>query len=289
MRPAGGKDRARSKPGSVTRSRAVDGTARAIVPSPGGRPGPLSREGAPPVRLNKYLAHAGVFSRREADRAIGEGRVAVNGRVVDELGTRIDAARDRVVVDGRPVRPGEEGPAYILLYKPRGYVVTVKDPLGRPTVMDLLPRLPVRVYPVGRLDAASEGALLLTNDGETALRLTHPRFGVDKTYEVRVDGAVPEEDLDKLRKGIFLEGRRTAPARVHVMRRGRGWTLVQVVIHEGRKREIRKMFESLGFAVAGLVRVRFDGLTLEGLKPGQWRYLKRAEIEALKRPSRPGQ
>jgi pseudouridine synthase len=249
-------------------------------------PGTAGKQAAAPVRLNKFLAHAGVFSRREADRAIEDGRVSVNGRAIDELGLRIDPARDRVNVDGRLIRAGAEGPAYILLYKPRGSVVTVKDPLGRPTVMDLLPRLPVRVYPVGRLDAASEGVLLLTNDGATALRLMHPRYGVDKTYEVRVDGAVPEEDVDKLRKGIFLEGRRTAPARVHVMRRGRGWTLVQVVIHEGRKREIRKMFESLGFAVAGLLRVRFDGLTLDGLKPGQWRYLKKEEIEGLKKPGR---
>src|SRR5512135_212092 len=200
-------------------------------------------------RLNKFLAHAGVCSRREADRFIAEGRVRVNGRVVEELGTKVDPARDKVEVNGRYVNagPGEAGaaPLYILLYKPAGPVVTVKDPFGRPTVMDLLPRLPTRVYPVGRLDADSEGALLLTNDGELAHRLMHPRFGVGKVYEVRVEGEPSEEDLEKLRKGVFLEGRRTAPARVKIVRASARRALLALEIHEGRKREIRKMFEAL--------------------------------------------
>lgn len=239
------------------------------------------------LRLNKFLAHAGVCSRREADRFVAEGRVRVNGRVVEELGLKVDPARDKVEVNGRMVRAAKEESGtrsvYILLFKPVGPVVTVKDPFGRPTVMDLLPKLSTRVYPVGRLDADSEGALLLTNDGEMAHRLTHPRFGVGKVYEVRVEGEPSGEDLEKLRKGIFLEGRRTAPARVRVVRASGRRTLLALEIHEGRKREIRKMFEALGYPVSGLLRVRFAGLTLEGLKPGEWRYLKRQEIERLKK------
>jgi len=235
------------------------------------------------VRLNKFLAHSGVCSRREADRFIEAGRVRVNGRAVVELGLKIDPSRDRIVVGGRAVRGGDERPAYILLYKPAGRVVTVKDPFGRPTVMDLLPKLPTRVYPVGRLDADSEGALLLTNDGEMAFRLIHPKHQIGKIYEVRVEGEPSEGDLATLRKGLFLEGRKTAPARVQVLRRGGRKTLLRIEIHEGRKREIRKMFESLGYPVAALLRVRFAGLTLDGLRPGEWRYLKKAEVESLKK------
>jgi 23S rRNA pseudouridine2605 synthase len=235
------------------------------------------------VRLNKFLAHAGVCSRREADRWISEGRVGVNGKVVLELGEKIDPARDRVVAGGKPVRAKEERPAYILLNKPAGRVVSVKDPFGRPTVMELLQHVSARVYPVGRLDLDTEGALLLTNDGDLALRLAHPRFGVVKIYEARVEGEPGEGDLDNVRQGIFLEGRKTAPARVQVLRRGHRHTTLKVEIHEGRKREIRKLFEAVGYPVAGLVRVEFAGLTLEGLKTGQWRYLKTAEIMRLKK------
>jgi pseudouridine synthase len=232
--------------------------------------------------LNKFLAHAGVCSRREADRWIAEGRISVNGRAVMEVGEKIDPVRDRVAVNGRPVKAEEERAAYILMNKPAGRVVSVKDPFGRPTVIDLLGRLPVRVYPVGRLDLDTEGALLLTNDGDLALKLTHPRYGAGKTYEVRVEGDPAEADLDKVRNGIFLEGRRTAPARVQVLRRGRRRTHLRIEIHEGRKREIRKLFDAVGFPVEALTRVDFAGLTLEGLKPGEWRYLGGAEVRRLK-------
>ncbi len=235
------------------------------------------------TRLNKFLAHAGVCSRREADRMIVEGRVRVNGRVVQELGTKVDPSRDRIVADGRAVRPEAEGPVFVLLNKPAGPVVSVKDPFGRETVMDLLPRLEARVYPVGRLDAETEGALLLTNDGETAHRLTHPRYEVPKAYEALVEGQTAEGDLDKVRRGLFLEGRRTAPAKVRVLRRGSNWTLVGLEIHEGRKREIRKLLEAVGHRVKKLRRVAFAGLTLEGLKAGQWRMLKKAEIDRLRK------
>jgi pseudouridine synthase len=235
------------------------------------------------MRLNKFLAHAGVCSRREADRIIVEGRVSVNGTVVQELGQKIDASRDKVVAGGQLVKSEEERPVFILLNKPAGRVVSVKDPFGRPTVMDLLPHLPVRVYPVGRLDIDTEGALLLSNDGDMALRLTHPRYGVGKIYHVRVEGEPTEDDLNKVRHGIFLEGRKTAPARIQVLRRGHRHSILAVEIHEGRKREIRKLFEAVGYPVSGLVRVEFAGLTLEGLKPGHWRYLKATEISRLKK------
>jgi len=235
------------------------------------------------TRLNKFLAHAGVCSRREADRWIAEGRISVNGKVVFELGEKIDPAKDRVQANGKPVRGGEERPLYILLNKPAGRVVSVSDPFGRPTVMGLLKHLPARVYPVGRLDLDTEGALLLTNDGDLALRLTHPRFGVVKVYEVRVDGEPREADLEKARHGLFLEGRRTAPARVLLVRHSHRHATLKVEIHEGRKREIRKMFEALGFPVASLIRTEFAGLTLDELKPGQWRYLRTAEVRRLKK------
>ncbi len=234
------------------------------------------------VRLNKFLAHAGVCSRREADRFIETGRVRVNGLVVDELGLKIDPSRDRVDVDGRKVRPAQEKPVYLLLYKPRGSVVTVKDPFGRPTVMDLLPKLATRIYPVGRLDADSEGALLFTNDGDTAYRLTHPKHEIGKTYDVRIEGEPAAEDLDKLRHGIFLEGRRTAPSVIRVVKRLGRRTILRVQIREGRKREIRKMFEALGHPVERLLRVDFAGLTLAGLKSGQWRQLTAKEAEKIR-------
>jgi pseudouridine synthase len=235
------------------------------------------------TRLNKFLAHAGVCSRREADRWIAEGRVSVNGQAVLELGAKIDPARDRVAANGRPVKAVEEGLLYVLLNKPAGRVVSVKDPFGRPTVMDLLKAVPARVYPVGRLDLETEGALLLTNDGELALRLTHPRYEVAKVYETAVEGEPRPEDLDKVRHGLFLEGRRTAPAKVELLRRSHRRTTLRVEIHEGRKREIRRMFEAIGFPVARLVRVEFAGLTLERLRPGAWRYLRAAEVRRLRK------
>jgi pseudouridine synthase len=235
------------------------------------------------MRLNKFLAHAGVCSRREADRWIAEGRVSVNGQVVLELGEKIDPRVDRVQANGKPVRGEEEKLLYILLHKPAGRVVSVNDPFGRPTVMDILKHLSARIYPVGRLDLDTEGVLLLTNDGDLALRLTHPRFGITKVYEVRVDGEPREADLDKVRHGLFLEGRRTAPARILLVRRSHRHATLKMEIHEGRKREIRKMFEAIGFPVSSLVRTEFAGLTLDELKPGQWRYLRTAEVKRLRK------
>lgn len=235
------------------------------------------------VRLNKFIAGAGVCSRREADRLIEQGRVAVNGRVVQELGAKVDDEKDRVIVDGRPVKRTASGPVYVLLNKPEGYVVTARDPLGRRTIMDLV-RLPgTRLFPVGRLDAQTKGVLLLTNDGDLALKLTHPRYGVRKVYDVRVKGVPEEKDLELLRKGIFLEGRKTAPARITLARKSQGSARLLVEIHEGRKREVRKMFEALGFPVQSLIRTEFAGLTAAGLKPGAWRFLKPWEAARLRK------
>lgn len=199
-----------------------------------------------------------------------------------ELGTRVDEKNDRVEVDERPVRL-PSGAVYLMLYKPAGYLVTATDPGKRKTVMELLPRLPVRVFPVGRLDAETEGLLLFTNDGELAHRLTHPRYEIKKLYEVRVKGLVGDRELEKLEKGVFIDGRKTAPARVRIIYRNREKSLLSLEIHEGRKHEVRKMLYALGFEVKKLRRVAFAGLTLKGLRRGFWRRLKPQEVERLKK------
>ncbi len=231
-------------------------------------------------RLQKVLARAGVASRRRAEELIRAGRVTVNGRVVTELGARVDPERDVVRVDGRPVR--REPPTYILLHKPVGVVSTTRDPQGRRTVLDLLPDLGVRLYPVGRLDYDSSGLLLLTNDGELAHRLTHPRFGVEKVYRVRVQGHPSEDDLERLRRGVRLAEGPTAPARVRVLRRDADGTWLEVALREGRNRQVRRMLAALGYGVRALVRVREGPLALRGLQPGQWRHLSDQEVRRLK-------
>lgn len=213
---------------------------------------------------------------------IQEGRVTVNGQVVTQLGVKIDESRDRVEVDGRQVRlPSIK--VYLLLNKPAGYIVTMDDPQKRRTVVELLPRLPVRVFPVGRLDSETEGALLFTNDGELANRLMHPRYQVKKIYEVKVRGFVEDKDLEKLEKGIFVDGRKTAPAIAEVIYRNKENSLIHLEVHEGRKHEVRKMFYALGFEVKKLRRISFGGVTIKGLRRGFWRYLKPEEVERLKK------
>ncbi len=234
------------------------------------------------VRLNKFLAGQGVASRRAADRLIAEGRVAVNGLTVEDLGVRIDAEKDAVAVDGKAVRRSRES-VTVMLHKPAGYLVTLDDPFRRPTVRDLLSGLREPVFPVGRLDLDSEGLLLLTNDGELAFRLTHPRFEVPKTYLVCVRGDVTDEEAGRLERGIILEGRRTAPARVRVVDRNPGRTVLSLELHEGRKREVRLMLGSLGHRVKTLRRVEFAGLQLSPLPKGKWRFLKKDEVRSLRR------
>jgi pseudouridine synthase len=234
------------------------------------------------VRLNKYLSMQGVASRREADRMIREGRVQINGRTVEDLGVKIEAEGDRVAVDGRLIRSGRSL-IYLAMNKPPGYLVTRDDPEGRPTVMSLLPKLRKAVFPVGRLDFDSEGLLLLTNDGELAFRLTHPRFEIKKVYAVEVEGEMSAEEAERLEKGVRIDGRRTAPARVRVLGRGPRGSLVQIEIHEGRKREVRRMMDLIGHRVRSLKRIEFAGLELLSLPLGQWRHLRRDEIQALRR------
>lgn len=234
------------------------------------------------IRLNKFLSQAGIVSRREADRLITEGRIQVNGQAVVDLGHKVDPERDVVLVDGRKVRP-QVKQVYVLLNKPPGYLVTLRDPFGRPTVRDLLPPSLGRLFPVGRLDYESKGLLLLTNDGELAFRLSHPRYQVKKVYRVKVEGEPDAEGLSRLEKGLFLEGKKTAPARVRLLSQSGRWSWLRVEIHEGRKREVRRMCEAVGHRVRELERIEFAGLTLSKLKAGRWRTLRLAEIRQLKK------
>lgn len=236
------------------------------------------------IRLNKFLAQAGVASRREADRMILNGEIKVDGRVVQELGAKVDEARARIEVGGRPVLR-EERLVYIAFYKPKGFLVTFKDPLGRPTIMSLLPKLRQRVFPVGRLDFDSEGLLLLTNDGDLALRLAHPRYEVKKKYIVEVDGLPGPDTLYRLETGIMLDGKRTSPAKAKLMAGSPGRSRLLIEVHEGRKHEVRNMCEAVDHRVRGLKRISFAGLMLGSLKPGQWRFLDAKEVGKLKTAS----
>jgi 23S rRNA pseudouridine2605 synthase len=240
------------------------------------------------------LSQAGVASRRAAEKLIAEGRVTVNGATVREMGTKADPSTDDIRVDGRRVK-GPERLRYILLYKPPGYVTTRSDPQRRRTVIDLLGGVREYVYPVGRLDYDTEGLLLLTNDGDLAARLTHPRHGVERTYEARVAGVPEERDLERLRVGIPLEGRRTLPAEVEWLTnrasadrkaghydRDTRESVLRITIREGRKRQVRRMCEVIGHPVRALRRVRIGPLSDRRLKPGDWRELTQQEIRILR-------
>ncbi|BCV21514.1 pseudouridine synthase [Moorella sp. Hama-1] len=234
------------------------------------------------MRLQKYLALAGVASRRRAEELIRAGRVRVNGQVITAMGVQVEPGKDRVAVDGRPVGLTEKK-YYVLLYKPAGYVTTAADPRGRPKVTDLVRDIPARLYPVGRLDYATEGLLLLTNDGELTLRLTHPRYGVNKTYLALVRGLPDANTIAHLGRGVNLEDGPTAPARVHLRRAGKSEALLELTIREGRNREVRRMLAAVGHPVLHLRRTRLAFLTLAGLKPGTYRHLTPAEVEGLYR------
>jgi 23S rRNA pseudouridine2605 synthase len=230
------------------------------------------------VRLNAYLARAGVASRRGADELIRAGRVRVNGEVAG-LATYV-GARDTVELDGSPVAP--EPPAYVLLHKPAGVVTTARDPHGRPTVVGLVDA-GRRVVPVGRLDADTTGALLLTNDGPLAHRLMHPRYGVEKVYEVEVEGSPSDLELRRLREGVELDDGPTAPAQARRL----GPSLLELTLHEGRKHQVKRMCAAVGHPVRRLHRRTYAGLALEGLGPGEWRELTPAEVQALRAPRAP--
>ncbi len=234
------------------------------------------------MRLNRFLSRCGLGARRKCELLIRSGRVAINNRQVTSLGQQVDEAHDVVTVDGQQVTPGSDL-VYILLHKPAGYITTVSDERGRRTVMRLIPAT-YQVFPVGRLDKDTTGVLLLTNDGQLAYQLTHPKFNIEKIYRLELDVPITDAHVQRLQSGIMLEEGMTSPCRVQVSPRDR--RLLTMAIHEGRKRQIRRMLASLGYRVLRLAREQFATLTLRGLAPGQWRLLTPAEITRLKRIGR---
>jgi 23S rRNA pseudouridine2605 synthase len=232
-------------------------------------------------RLNKLLAHAGVGSRRYCETLIGSGRVAVDGQTIRELGTKVDPQKQRVTVDGEPVRV--ERPVYWLVNKPRGCLCTNRDPAGRPLAIDLVPQVNQRVYTVGRLDEDSEGLLLLTNDGDLANRLMHPRFGVEKTYQVQVAGVPTAEDLQQLLKGVWLSAGHVRAKHVKREKKQGDSTWLRIVLDEGKNREIRRMLARLGHKVLRLRRIALGPLRLGTLPSGKARRLMQPELMALRR------
>lgn len=239
-------------------------------------------------RLQKIISQAGIASRRAAEKMIAEGRVMVDGQVVRELGTKVNPAMHTILVDGKQIA-GEERHVYLLLNKPKGYLSTAKDDRGRRTVLDLLPEVRERVYPVGRLDNNTEGLLLITNDGALMNGLLHPRFEVEKTYHAGVTGELTEEKLQMLRDGLLLDDGMTAPAKAELLperepgERKRGLTRAAITIHEGRNRQVRRMFAAVGCDVRTLKRVRFADLTLKGVARGHHRALTEEEVGRLYR------
>ena len=231
------------------------------------------------MRLQKYMASCGVASRRTAEKMIAEGRVSVNGETITEMGVQVEDG-DVVRLDGQVIRP-EEIKKYVMYHKPAGEVTTVSDPEGRSCVLDHFRDYPVRLYPVGRLDYDSEGLLLLTNDGALTERLLHPSHQVDKTYLARVTGTVTQEELQQLRRGILLDDHKTAPAKARLLKQETFASQVLVTIHEGRNRQVRRMFEETGHQVLQLRRVRFGPLELGELRRGEWRELTEEEIRKL--------
>ncbi|HEY3822832.1 MAG TPA: pseudouridine synthase [Polyangiaceae bacterium] len=233
------------------------------------------------VRLQKVLARAGVASRRAAEELIRGGHVRVDGRLVTELGTKVDPRSARVEVDGQ--RIVAESLVYVVLHKPRGFVSTMSDPEGRPSVRELLAHVPGRVYPIGRLDFATSGVLLATNDGDFAEALMHPRKAVPKSYVVKVHGVMKPEDLDRWRKGVDLEDGKTLPAKAKMLRYEGDKTWFELTITEGRNQQVRRMGIATDFRVMRLSRLSFAGVTGEGLRPGAWRYLTHDELTTLKK------
>jgi 23S rRNA pseudouridine2605 synthase len=232
-------------------------------------------------RLQKIISAAGVASRRSAEQLIVEGRVRVNGKVVTELGAKADANNDHIKVDGKLINP-KQPRTYIMLNKPAGYVTTMSDPEGRPTVQDLLRGIKTRVYPVGRLDYNTEGLLLMTNDGDFAHLITHPKHEFPKTYLAKVKGVLDERAIEMLEKGIFLQDGKTAPAKVKKIRKEEMNSWVEITIHEGRKRQVRRMFDHVGRSVIKLKRIRTGGLSLGDLPEGRFRHLTLDEVKTLR-------
>jgi 23S rRNA pseudouridine2605 synthase len=232
------------------------------------------------IRINRYISMCGVASRRKADEMLLAGKVVVDRKIVSDLGTKIDPARNKVFVEGKQITPVLDY-VYLVMNKPKDTITTLSDERGRTTVMSLI-RTNRRVYPIGRLDRNTTGVLLFTNDGDFAHRLMHPKFEIPKSYQATLDKVVSHEHVEQLRKGVRLEDGMTAPADVFVLRGGRGKE-IGIVIHEGRNRQVRTMFEKLGYDVLKLDRVAYGPITKEGLGRGETRSLTRSEVRGLKR------
>ncbi len=233
-------------------------------------------------RIQKLMAQAGIGSRRECEKLIADGRVTVNGRRAT-LGDKADPESDTIVVNGRTIKPHKTEKTYVALHKPKGVISSLDDELeeDRTTVRDLVP-LPGHLYPVGRLDKQSTGLILMTNDGDLAHKLTHPRYGHEKTYKVVVEGRISQDALAKWQEGVYLDGRKTIPAKISIIQQDVSFTRLEIVMREGRKRQIRRVANMLGFPVRQLVREKIGPLTLGSLKPGDWRHLTDKEVAALK-------
>ncbi|MEI7885082.1 MAG: pseudouridine synthase [Clostridia bacterium] len=234
------------------------------------------------MRLQKYMAACGVASRRKAEEIILSGSVMVNGKKIIELGTQVDEKKDEVRVQGKLLQL-EGQKVYIMLNKPKGYVTTVTDPQGRPTIMELLPKMQERVYPIGRLDFATSGLILLTNDGDFTNHMMHPRFQIEKVYVALVTGVPTEEKLVKLRTGLMIEEQMTAPAKVRILEKTANRSKIEIIIHEGRKRQIRRMIKAIGHEIVELERVQIGPLVLQNLPAGGFRSLSQAELIAIRK------
>lgn len=235
------------------------------------------------VRLQKYIAMCGVASRRKAEKLIDEGRVSVNGSTVTEQGVKIEIGADKVSVDGKPIKSKNKN-YYIMLNKPVGYVSTANDQFDRPTVVDLVKKdlADVRIFPVGRLDYETEGLLLLTNDGDFTYKVTHPKFHMEKTYIATVKGGMTISGMNKLRNGVYIDDNfKTSPAKAEILDAYDGHTFVKITIHEGKNRQVRKMFEAIGNTVVGLQRTSIGTVELGNLPLGRWRHLTSHEINYL--------
>ncbi|RLB25450.1 MAG: pseudouridine synthase [Deltaproteobacteria bacterium] len=233
-------------------------------------------------RLNKILAISGITSRRRADELISSGLVTVNGLVEKRVGSKAVWGVDSINVDGHPV-PDPPKKIYLLLNKPFGYVSTLHDPEGRPIIRDLVKDVKERIYPVGRLDFDSSGLLILTNDGELAFRLMHPKFHIPRTYKVIVEGVISDKSVERLKKGVSLDDGPTNPARVRIIETQQGRSVVRITIFEGRSREIRRMCEAVGHKTLKLTRIGYGNLDLGDLKVGKYRHLKNVEVKALRK------
>ncbi|RME30132.1 MAG: rRNA pseudouridine synthase [Candidatus Zixiibacteriota bacterium] len=242
----------------------------------------MNQESTRPIRISKYLSLCGVTSRRGAAHMIAEGRVTLNDSTVDAPGVIVNPEKDVVKVDGSRVEPVREK-VYVLLHKPRNVMTTLHDPFKRRTVRHLLKSLPTRVYPVGRLDYDTDGVLLLTNDGDLAYRLAHPRYQIHRIYEARVQGHFRPEDAAAIEKGIKLDDGAIGRAKVNILGFMNKYTRIRLLLTEGRKREVKQLCKKVGHPVAKLTRVEFAGLSIKGLRAGQWRFLTPRELERLQR------